>query len=60
NGLRASILSDMLDVRLAMMWLKLLTGNKFWARFEREQSENKLQDRHLTSARDELLKFYLF
>jgi hypothetical protein len=36
-GLQASVIKDMLDARLISVWMRLLTSNSLWAKFERER-----------------------
>jgi exonuclease III len=36
-GLQAPIIKDMLDARMISVWIKLLTSNSFWAKYEREK-----------------------
>ena len=45
QGLEAPIIRDMLDTRLLTVWIKLLTGNFLWSKFERERIENILKEK---------------
>ncbi|CAG8807372.1 1342_t:CDS:1, partial [Racocetra persica] len=41
-------IEDMLDARLGMIWLKLLTSNDLWAKIEREFIEKELEKRRIS------------
>ncbi|CAG8555082.1 9581_t:CDS:2, partial [Scutellospora calospora] len=43
NGLQAPVVKDMIDARLASVWLKLITSNNLWAKMGRKIIESNIQ-----------------
>ncbi|CAG8513216.1 26733_t:CDS:2 [Racocetra persica] len=48
NDLDFMNIKDMLDARLGMIWLKLLTSNDLWAKIERDFIEKELKKRNIS------------
>jgi len=44
-GLQAPIIKDMLDIWLITVWLKLLSSEYFWAKYERDKIRSILRDK---------------
>jgi hypothetical protein len=55
QGLQAPIIKDMLDARLITIWIKLLSSEYFWAKYERDKITAILKDKRDISPLQALL-----
>ncbi|CAG8650330.1 470_t:CDS:2 [Ambispora leptoticha] len=49
GGLEAPVLKDILDLRLVLVWIKLLSSNHFWAKAERNTIQTGIQNKRSIS-----------
>ncbi|CAG8671728.1 34908_t:CDS:1, partial [Racocetra persica] len=48
NGIELPKIQDMVDARLGLIWLKLLSSNDLWAKIEREFIEEELKEHNVS------------